>query len=161
MLQAINLATEEILITTPYFVPGESLMDALTVAALGGVSIKLLVPAKSDIMLVNLAARSYFDELLKAGVEIYFYTRGFVHSKSIVFDKKVAIVGTANMDYRSFDLNFEVNAIVYDVDFATELTEVFYDDIKDAQKIDPDAWYTRPTHKQLLEKTARLLSPLM
>ena len=120
MLQAINLATEEILITTPYFIPGESLMDALTVAAMGGVSIKLLVPAKSDIMLVNLAARSYFDELLKAGVEIYFYTRGFVHSKSIVFDKKVSIIGTANMDYRSFDLNFEVNAIVYDVDFATE-----------------------------------------
>ncbi|MCO5240796.1 MAG: cardiolipin synthase [Chitinophagaceae bacterium] len=161
LLQAINLATEEILITTPYFIPGESLLDALMVAALGGVSVKLLVPGVSDSVLVNTAARSYYGELLKAGVEIYLYHKGFVHAKTLVTDRKVAIVGTANMDYRSFDLNFEVNAIVYDNEIAGELADVFYKDIEDAEKIDAAAWEDRTTWKQLLEKTARLVSPFL
>jgi cardiolipin synthase len=161
LLQAINLATEEILITTPYFIPGESLLDALVVAALGGVNVKLLVPGVSDSMLVNTAARSYYDDLLKAGVEIYLYHKGFVHAKTLVADRKIAIVGTANMDYRSFDLNFEVNAIVYDNSVAGELADVFYKDIEDAEKIDTATWEDRAAWKQLLEKTARLVSPLL
>ncbi|HRP58137.1 cardiolipin synthase [Agriterribacter sp.] len=161
LLQAINLAAKEILITTPYFIPGESLLDALMVAALGGVSVKLLVPGISDSVLVNAAARSYYDDLLKAGVEIYLYKKGFVHAKTLVSDKKIAIVGTANMDYRSFDLNFEVNAIVYDSGVAGELAGVFYEDILTAEKIDPVAWENRPLWKQMFEKTARLVSPLL
>lgn len=161
LLQAINLATEEILITTPYFIPGESLVDALIVAALGGVSVKLLVPGVSDSALVNAAARSHYDDLLNAGVEIYLYNKGFIHAKTMVTDQKIAIVGTANMDYRSFDLNFEVNAIVYDKEFATELSDVFYEDIKDAEKINHQEWNNRPEYKQFLEKAARLVSPLL
>lgn len=161
ILQAINLAKKEILITSPYFIPGESLMDALVIAALSGISVKLLVPETSDSFLVNFAARSYYGELLKAGVEIYQYTKGFVHAKTLVADQKIAIVGTANMDYRSFDLNFEVNAIVYDDETAGELGNVFYEDLKDARKIEAEAWLNRPMLKQLMEKTARLLSPLL
>ncbi len=161
LLQAISLAQEEVLISTPYFIPGESIIDALLVAALSGVSVKLLVPGISDSKLVNAAARSYYTDLLKAGVEIYLYKKGFVHAKTLVTDKKMAIVGTANMDYRSFDLNFEVNAIVYDEEIAKELTDVFYSDIKDAEKIDADEWEDRPLYKQLMEKTARLISPLL
>jgi len=161
LLEAINLATKELLITTPYFIPGESLMDALIVAALGGVSVKLLVPGISDSKLVNLAAHSYYDDLLQAGVEIYLYQKGFVHAKTLVADRKVAIVGTANMDARSFDLNFEVNALVYDTEVADELAKVFFNDIEHAQKIDARAWRNRPVPKQLLEKTARLVSPLL
>lgn len=161
LLQAINLARKEILITTPYFIPGESLLDALMVAALGGVSVKLLVPGVSDNALVNAASRSYYGDLLKAGVEIYLYKKGFVHAKTLVTDKKIAIVGTANMDYRSFDLNFEVNAIVYDSGVANELAGVFYADIAAAEKIDPAVWEDRPAWKQLIEKTARLLSPML
>lgn len=161
LLQAINLATEEILITTPYFIPGESLLDALTIASLSGLSVKLLVPGKSDSILVNSAARSYYDDLLKAGVEIYQYTKGFVHAKTLVADRKIAVVGTANMDFRSFELNFEVNAIVYDMETANELADVFYDDIKDAEKIDEIKWSKRPRLKQLWQKTARLVSPLL
>lgn len=161
ILQAINLATKEILITTPYFIPGESLLDALIIASLSGVSVKLLVPGISDSFLVNFAARSYYNDLLNAGVEIYQYTKGFVHAKTLVADKKIAIVGTANMDFRSFDLNFEVNAIVYDSDIAKELTEVFYEDLKDAERIDATAWNTRSMYKQMLEKTARLVSPML
>ena len=161
LLQTINLATEEILVTTPYFVPGDSLLDALVVAALSGISVKLLVPGISDSVIVNAAARSYYNDLLQAGVEVYLYRKGFLHAKTVVADGKIGIVGTANMDYRSFDLNFEVNAIVYDNEFASELRNVFYDDIKDAERIDVDVWYARPWYAILFEKTARLISPLL
>lgn len=161
LLQAINLATKEILVTTPYFIPGESILDALIIASLSGLSVKLLVPGISDSVLVNSAARSYYDDLLRAGVEIYQYKKGFIHAKTLVADKKIAIVGTANMDFRSFELNFEVNAIVYDVETATELSAIFYEDIKDAEKIDAATWGNRPRHRQLLEKSARLVSPLL
>ena len=161
LLQAINLATKEILITTPYFIPGESLLDALRIASLSGLSVKLLVPDKSDSVLVNAAARSYYDDLLKAGVQIYLYRKGFVHAKTLVSDRKIAIVGTANMDFRSFDLNFEVNAIVYDRGIANELADAFYEDIKDAVKINEINWSHRSKVKQLAQKAARLLSPLL
>ncbi len=161
LLQAINLATEEILITTPYFIPGESLMDALIVSALGGVKIKLLVPGISDSKLVDAAARSYYGYLLDAGVEIFLYQKGFIHAKTLVADRKIAIVGTANMDYRSFDLNFEVNAIVYDGETATELAQIFFHDIGDAEKIEPELWKGRSFWKVFMEKTARLVSPLL
>ena len=161
ILQAIGLATKEILITTPYFIPGESLLDALTIASLGGVKVKLLVPGISDSILVNAAARSYYVDLMKGGVEIYLYKKGFVHAKTMVTDSKIAMVGTANMDSRSFDLNFEVNAIVYDSEIAGELRDIFYDDLKDAEKIDVEIWRKRPVYKQFFEKTARLVSPLL
>jgi cardiolipin synthase len=161
LIQAINLATEEILITSPYFIPGESLLDALTIASLSGLSVKLLVPFKSDSILVNLAARSYYGDLLTAGVEIYQYKKGFIHAKTFVADRQIAIIGTANMDFRSFDLNFEVNAIVYDNDTASELTDIFFNDIADSEKLNKDVWLNRPKAVQLLERTARLLSPLL
>ena len=112
-------------------------------------------------MIVNAAARSYYGDLLNAGVEIFLYKKGFVHAKTMVVDRKIAIVGTANMDFRSFDLNFEVNAIVYNEEIAKELSDVFYMDIKEAEKIDAGKWGLRPWHKQLVEKTARLVSPLL
>lgn len=161
ILQAINLATKEVLITSPYFIPGESLMDALIVAALSGIDVKLMVPKVGDSVIVDLAARSYYNDLLKAGVEIYQYTKGFNHAKTLVADSNIAIVGTANMDFRSFDLNFEVNAIIYDQEFATELRDVFYADLKDSKKINPTAWNDRPIYKELIEKTVRLVSSLL
>lgn len=136
-------------------------MDALIIASLGGVSVKLLVPGNSDSLLVNAAARSYYGDLLRKGIEIYQYTKGFVHAKTMVTDSKIAMVGTANMDSRSFDLNFEVNAIVYDNGIATELRDIFYEDLKNAVKIDAKAWKSRPIYKQFLEKTAKLVSPLL
>ncbi|MGB3344737.1 MAG: cardiolipin synthase [Aequorivita sp.] len=161
LFQAINLAKEEVLITTPYFIPGESLKDCLLVAASSGVKVKLLLPGISDSRLVNLAARSYFKRLLNAGTEIYFYQKGFVHAKTLVVDKQLAIVGTANMDIRSFDLNFEVNALIYDWEIAQQLTQTFYEDIAGAIKIDVHQWNNRPMGIQLVEKIAGLLSPLL
>ena len=161
MVEVIYQASKEILITTPYFVPGESILDAILIAALGGVSVKLLVPDKADSKFVNAAARSYYAELLAAGVEIYLYKKGFIHAKTLAADQKISIVGTANIDYRSFDLNFEVNAIVYDHQIAKELSDVFYDDLKHAKKIDAKAWNNRPVITQFFERTARLMSPLL
>ena len=161
LLQAINLATKEILITTPYFIPGNSLINALIIAALSGISVKLLVPGISDSRLVNHAARSCYADLLNAGVDIYQYNKGFVHAKTMVTDTSIAIIGTANMDQRSFDLNFEVNAIVYDPEIANQLKSVFFEDLKDAERIDVTAWNERAWYKVLLEQVARLVSPLL
>lgn len=161
LLKAIDTAKEEILITTPYFIPGESLMDALIIASLSGVHVKLLVPYISDSRIVNAAARSYYDDLLKAGVRIFRYKKGFIHAKSMVFDNKLAIVGTANMDQRSFDLNFEVMALVLDQQVANHLRDVFNDDLKNAEEINPQQWATRARWRKLLEKSARMISPLL
>jgi len=161
MVQTIGLAEKELLITTPYFIPGQAIMDALQVAAMSGVSIKLLVPDKSDSVFVNAAARSYYGDLLAVGVEIYLYQKGFVHAKTLVSDGQLAIIGTANMDHRSYELNFEVNSMIYDIATAKQLRDVFYEDIKQAKKISPNTWKKRPYYKQLPEKLARLMSPLL
>lgn len=161
ILKAISLAKKEVLITTPYFIPGDSIMDAIKVASMSGVSVKILVPGHSDSKLVNEAARSYYGDLLKAGVQIYRYRKGFVHAKTIVVDGYISIVGTANMDYRSFDLNFEVNAVVYDDEIGTQLTEAFQDDISHSDEIQIRKWNKRSMHKKLAERIARLLSPLL
>jgi cardiolipin synthase len=161
MLQAINLATEEIIISTPYFIPNESLLDALCVASLGGVKIKLLVPLKSDSSFIDHAVRSYYSEILNAGIEIYQYKKGFMHAKTMVCDRKIAMIGTANMDIRSFDLNFEVNAIVYDKEIARELFDIFMDDLKVSEKLDLLTWNKRPRYKKLIENAVRLVSPLL
>lgn len=161
VIKAINLAKHEVLITTPYLIPGESLKNALIMSALSGVDVKILVPRKSDSFLVNTAARSYYEELMKSDVKIYRYTRGFIHAKTIVIDREVGMVGTANMDTRSFDLNFEVNAIIYDRETANVLAEDFYTDLNSASETDPVAWMQRPWYKRLVEKVARLVSPLL
>ncbi|WP_434035621.1 cardiolipin synthase [Formosa sp. 4Alg 33] len=161
LLQAINLAEEEILITTPYFVPNESIMDALCIAAMSGVNVKLLVPRSSDSRIVNAAASSYYTELLESGVQIYRYTKGFIHAKTMAIDNEIAIVGSANLDMRSFDLNFEVNAIVYDRDINKQLKDAFYDDLNHASEIDLERWKERAWYHELSEKIARLLSPLL
>lgn len=161
ILQAINLASKEILITSPYFIPNDSLLDALRIASMGGVKVKLLVPMKSDSVIVDYAVRSYYSELIKAGIEVYQYTKGFVHAKTMVCDANIAMVGTANMDIRSFDLNFEVNAIIYDQELATELQSVFYEDLKNSTRLDEGVLENQSGLTKFLEKVVRLLSPLL
>lgn len=161
LIQAIGMADHEILITTPYFIPGNTLLDALYVAALSGVKIKLLVPYKSDSIWVAAAARSYYQELLNVGVEIFMYKKGFIHAKTMVIDESLSFIGTANMDERSFELNFEVNTVVYDQGIAGQLKEAFYEDLKVSIKVDAARWTKRSAWAQLPEKIARLFSPLL
>lgn len=161
LVKAISLAKREVIITTPYFIPGESLIEAIVIAALSGVTVHILVPANSDTLFVNSAARSYYRELLRAGVRIYEYQKGFVHTKSMVVDEEIAIVGTANMDIRSFDLNFEVNAIVYNDEVAKHVRDAFLEDVENSNEIQYKDWVKRPVLRVLREKIARLLSPML
>jgi cardiolipin synthase len=161
LLQAIYLAKKEILITTPYFIPGDSILEAIRISALSGLSVKLLVPGICDSKLVNAASKSYYEDLLCAGVDIYMYQKGFVHAKTLVADGSVSVIGTANMDYRSFELNFEVNVLVYDREFSEKLRDVFFKDIEEAEKIDKDSWCKRTAFEQLPERVARLFSHVL
>ena len=161
LLEAITSAKKSIYITSPYFIPGESLMDALIIAIQSGLDVKILIPGNSDSKMVNAAASAYYTELVQYGAKIYKYNKGFVHAKTMVIDNDLAIIGSANMDYRSFDLNFEVNAMVYSKNIAKQLTTAFENDLKDAAQIDEKLWLSRPKHIHLWEKIVRLLSPFL
>lgn len=158
---AIVIAKEKVYITSPYFIPNDSIFDALKKAALSGKDVRLLLPGVSDSRIVNAAARSYFREMLFAGVKIYLYKKGFVHAKTILVDDMLAIVGTANMDVRSFDLNFEINAVVYSKNINRQLEETFLDDIKDSEEVMLREWVKRGKKAEFIDSCARLLSPLL
>ncbi len=128
-IKMILTAKEYVYIQTPYFIPDESLMDALRIAALSGVKIKLMIPNKPDHPFVYWATLSYAGELLQENAEVFMYQNGFLHAKTIVVDGKIASVGTANIDVRSFRLNFEVNAFLYNTKFAEKLVDIFEKDI--------------------------------
>lgn len=159
--RAILLSKKTVWLTTPYFIPEETLTDALIMASLSGVDIKLLVPMHSDSTFVNTCASSHYEEMLEAGVEIYRYTKGFVHAKTMVCDDKIAFVGTANLDQRSFDLNFEVNAVVYNKELAQQLSNAFMEDLRHAEKLEYSDWMQRPRWRRLVERVLYLFSPLM
>ncbi|MFD1616338.1 cardiolipin synthase [Gelatiniphilus marinus] len=161
ILKAISSAQKNIYITSPYFIPGESLMDALIIAIQSGLDVKILVPGKSDSKLVSTAANAYYTELLEYGAKIYKYNKGFIHAKTMVIDNNLSIIGSANMDYRSFELNFEVNAIVYGEKIAKQLTEVFINDLKASTQIQLETWLNRPKYIRLWEKGVKLLSPFL
>lgn len=157
---AITQADERIQLTTPYFVPDDPVRVALCAAALRGVRVEIIVPHRSDSLIVTAAARSYFDELLRAGVHIYEYPR-MVHAKTMVVDGKIAIVGSANLDNRSFRLNFEVCALFYDPSALAKLLELFEVDKKKCSHITLKSRARMPIQRRLAEASARLLSPLL
>lgn len=161
LVQAVMLSRTHIRFTTPYFIPDKSLLDALCIAARSGVTVDLLVPGISDSWIVNTTSRSYYSELLAVGVRIHAYRKGFVHAKTAVFDDRVAMVGTANLDHRSFDLNFEVNAFVYHAARTTQLAAEFDRDLLDADRIDPGQWARRPVLQRGAERILHLFSALM
>lgn len=161
IIKAIASARTQILITTPYFIPGDRLKDALIIAAKSGVKVRLLVPYQSDSRIVNTAAKSYYSELLAIGVDIFLYKKGFIHSKTLVIDDDLVILGSANMDVRSFDINFEINTLIYGQKLAQQLVDVFEKDLKDAEKIDAEQWLQRSTLIHFWERVVRLFSPMM
>ena len=158
---AITNAEDYIYITTPYFIPNSEIVTALQVAARSNIDVKLIVPKKSDSWIAEYATNSYLQLLLEAGVDVYHYTKGFVHAKTMVVDGVFSSVGTANMDYRSFKINFEVNALIYDKKISNELKTFFQDDIKDCEKLDLESWQNRSKRTKLIEALARLAAPLL
>ncbi len=157
----ITAAQERIYIITPYLVPGESIMTALKVGALSGVDVRIIVPGKPDHITVFWASVSNFKELLEAGVKIYQYQKGFIHAKTMVIDGTVASIGTANMDVRSFQYNFEVNAFLYDHQVAKKLERDFLNDLEDSKEITLEQYLKRPLINKFKESSARLISPLL
>lgn len=158
---AIVNANEKVYITTPYFIPNSSIINALKKAALSGKDVRLLVPKKSDSRIVSLASESFYQELMECGVKIYLYQKGFIHAKTIIADSNLSIVATANIDFRSFELNFEMAAVIYSTDFCKELTDVFLADLKESRELDLNIWMQRSKWKFFKERVCRLFSALL
>lgn len=161
LLTAIYDAKYSLILTTPYFVPDESLLAALQVAALRGVDVKIIIPAKNDSFMVKYASCAFFDELLTSGVKIYKFSGGLLHSKSIVIDESVALLGTVNLDRRSFWLNFEMTMLIDNKLFAGQLLNAQMHYILASKQIFLDEWKQRNIFKRLLENTLYLFSPLL
>lgn len=154
-------AKKYVYIQTPYFLPTEGLNQALQIAALGGVDVRLMIPKHSDSRSVNMASHSYLDEMVKAGVKVYFYTPGFLHSKLIVVDDDMTAIGSANMDFRSFEHNFEINTYVYQEAFAKQMKEIFVADMQHCELVVPQRWLKRSVKVRMVESFMRLFSPLL
>ncbi len=157
----INMAKRYVFISTPYFMPGETTLNSLKTAAMSGVDVRLLLPHKSDSWLTNWCTRSYVEELLEAGVKIYWYQKGINHSKVIIVDGNVASVGTANMDLRSFEQNFEVSLIIYDRDVVKELAMDFIKDLRVSTDEAIRRWKFRSKREKIFESVARLFAPVL
>ena len=158
---AIVGAEREVHVTTPYFVPTESLMVAMELAAMRGVDVKLMLPGRSNHRVTFHAGRSFYDQLLEAGVELREYQPGIVHAKTLVVDGRVALVGSANMDLRSFRLNFEVHTLVHDQTTATALRASFDEYLSASRRVALEPWRQRSWHLRVKEGAARLVSPLL
>lgn len=160
-LKMIASAKRSIHIQTPYFIPDQSFLDALKIAALGGVDVSIMIPDKPDHPFVYWATYKNAASLMEAGVKIYQYNQGFLHAKTVTIDDEVASVGTANMDHRSFTLNFEVNAFVYDQTIASAIRHTFEKDLKHATQLTPTLYKQRSLWVKFKEGIAQLLSPIL
>ena len=158
---AIMAAEKYVYIHTPYFMPNELMSGCIQMAALSGTEIRLMIPEKSDAPLSDLSSSSYLGDMMEAGVRVFIYKKGFLHSKAIVLDDFVSIIGSTNMDDRSFDQNFEANAFIYDTQTALQLKELFMNDLNKCEELTYDAWNNRKRRQKLKESFARLFSPLM
>lgn len=158
---AISSATESVYISTPYLMPTPDIVTALKTSALGGIDVRIIVPGLSDAITPKWGTNSYIEELLEAGVKVYFYRAGFIHSKVIIADGIFSSVGTANLDFRSLETNFEVNAMIYDEEIARILTNQFLDDQSNSELILLDEWKKRPRINKIKESFSRILSPML
>jgi cardiolipin synthase len=157
---AIATAKTSIYLTSPYFSPDESLLTALKTAALSGVDVRMIFPKYSDSIIANWNTRSYISELLEAGVRIFLYENGFIHSKYLLVDNVFSSVGSPNVDVRSFDLDFEVTALVYDEEFAFRLGVLFNEDMKNCSEVTLQEWLKRKKGDRYKESLARIFGPL-
>lgn len=160
-LRLINKARERIYIQTPYFIPDEPVFTALKIAALSGVDVRVMIPCKPDHPFVYWATYSYAGDLLESGARCYCYDDGFLHAKGIVVDGLVSCYGTANMDMRSFALNFEVNAVIYDPEVSWQLEKAFLDDLTKCTEMTKYNYDRRNLTIRIKEQVSRLLAPLM
>ncbi|MGE6489378.1 cardiolipin synthase [Paenisporosarcina sp. NPDC076898] len=160
-LKLITMAKKYIYIQTPYFIPDASFMDSLRIACLSGIDVRIMIPNKPDHMFVYWATYSYVGNLIKAGAKVYIYDNGFLHTKMIVVDDEASTVGTANIDVRSFKLNFEVNAFIYDRNTSHQLAELFEQDMLLSRELTWELYESRTRLIKMKESVSRLLSPIL
>ncbi len=156
-----TVAKHKLYVTNPYFIPSDSILDALKQAAISGVDVRLMMPKKSDSAIVGAASKFYYEELLQAGVKIFMYKKGFVHAKTVVVDDDLSVVGTANMDIRSFDLNFEIMSVIYGKSLNKKLGKAFLDDLELCDELFYEEWIKQGTLKKLTYAIARLVSSFL
>lgn len=161
LLQSIYQAQSHITITTPYFIPSEHLIFALISAAQKGVNVCIIIPARTNSMMVEWASRSFFTELLQAGVKLYRFQQGLLHTKSVVIDEKLSLIGTVNLDMRSLWLNFEVTLAAEEPHFTRELVKLQQNYIDDSIQIDVTLWENRSLWKRIIEQFFYQFSPLL
>ena len=161
LLIAIHGAKKYFYLQTPYLLPTESILWALKTTALSGVDVRIMIPSRTDSKITHLGSLSYVYELMEAGVKIYLYEKGFLHSKMMVSDDMLSTIGSANMDFRSFEHNFEVNAFMYDRATALQMKAIFLEDQKDAFPLSVKTWKKRPWYQKVGESIIRLFAPLL
>lgn len=161
LIMALGQARHYFYMQTPYFLPTESLLIAMQSAALSGVDVRLMLPYKADNHLTHWASCSYLKDVLTAGVKVYFYRSGFLHSKLMVSDDMLYTVGSTNLDFRSFEHNFEVNAFVYDAETAPAMRDIFLRDQQVSEQVQLKNWQQRPWGRKAVESVVRLMAPLL
>ncbi|KRL16358.1 phosphatidylserine phosphatidylglycerophosphate cardiolipin synthase-like protein [Levilactobacillus zymae DSM 19395] len=160
-MRMIQTAEKSLWIQTPYLIPDDSVLDSLRIAAMAGIDVRIMIPDKPDHAFVYRATQYYARQLANDGVKIYYYHNGFIHAKTMVVDGKLASVGSANMDYRSFKLNFEINAFVYDEQIATQLENIFKIDMTHSELITPEKFDQQSLYLKFKQTASRLLSPIL
>lgn len=161
LTMAISSAKKYVYIQTPYFLPTETILAALQTAALAGVDVRIMLPERADSIITHWGSHSYLADMLRAGVRVYSYRKGFLHSKLMVCDDMLSTVGSTNIDFRSFEHNFEVNAFMYDMETALEIKDIFLQDQRECQRISLKTWQKRPWYQKATESVVRLLAPLL
>lgn len=161
-IRAIARSTRYVYIQSPYFIPTEPMMLALRNAALSGIDVRVMIPYRGDRgVIVPYASLSYVEEALAAGVKVALYRKGYMHSKTIVSDDSFVTVGSTNVDIRSYELDFEINAFIYDEDLAVKARDIFLEDEKFCEYLDLESWRARPRSQKLKESVSRTFSPLL
>jgi cardiolipin synthase len=158
---AIQLARREIVLSTPYFIPDSPTLSAMAVAARRGIRVTLILPRANDSRLAAWASRANYAAMLEAGVELWEHRRGFLHSKTVSVDDEFAIVTTANLDRRSYEINFETSVVVYDESFTRSMRRLQHSYLADSDRVDPHAWERRGALTRFTENLANLVSPLL
>ncbi len=159
-LSAILNAKEYVYITSPYLMPPPTIVSSLKTAALSGVDVRIIIPEKSDAHIPKWCSFSYVEQFLEAGIKVYFYQKGFIHSKTIMVDDVFSTIGTTNLDFRSLETNFEINAFIYEKRFTRSMVRYFNIDLHNSREIKLAEWTKRPWHFKLRESLAHLVSPM-
>ena len=161
MVLAITLAKKKVQLCTPYFIPSDEFKTAMMIAVSSGVEVELIIPKKGDSIVVQQASLSFLKPLMKRGVKVYLYEKGFIHAKTITVDDKLAFIGTVNLDYRSFMINFEITSVIENVTLLQQMSVQFDRDKDDSELLTIEKWENRPWYNRAFASICRLLAPIL